>query len=94
MTRGRHYNILTTGGKIVGLVVICLIVILLLPYIISYNKNDTLTSKSIVVLGGGLTADGNVPPHTKLRLAKAVELYHKFDQKATIFTLSGSFLCP
>ena len=93
MTRGRHYNILTTGGKIVGLVAICSIVILLLPYL-SYNKNDALTSKSIVVLGGGLTADGNVPPHTKLRLAKAVELYHKFDQKATIFTLSGSFLCP
>ena len=89
MTRGRN-DIFTTGGKIIGLVALCLLVILILPYASFTNKNDAFTSKSIVVLGGGLSPDGSVPNHTKLRLAKAVELFHKFDKKATIFTLSGS----
>jgi uncharacterized SAM-binding protein YcdF (DUF218 family) len=47
----------------------------------------------IVVLGGGLLKDGQVPPHVTLRLKKAVELYNAI--KATsqdfpfIITLSG-----
>jgi len=42
----------------------------------SSGDND---DKSIViaVLGGGLTSSGSVPLHTKLRLDKAIDLYHQ-----------------
>lgn len=42
----------------------------------SSGGND---DKSIViaVLGGGLTSSGSVPLHTKLRLDKAIDLYHQ-----------------
>ena len=47
----------------------------------------------IAVLGGGLTDQGLVPPHTELRLQKAVELYRHHEQlipnSAVIITLSG-----
>jgi len=33
---------------------------------------------AIIILGGGLKADGTVYPHTELRIAKAAELYKQF----------------
>lgn len=57
--------------------------------LVSPNRRKTV----IAVLGGGLTADGKVPPHTELRLQKALELYkHHEDIKpdtCRIITLSG-----
>eukprot|EP01041_Mallomonas_annulata_P007796 gene7796-15946_t len=44
---------------------------------------------AVVVLGGGLTSDGEVPAHTQLRLNKAVELYRLLPNATTIITLSG-----
>lgn len=49
---------------------------------------------AIVVLGGGLLSNGEVPPHTKLRLAKASELYFSLSKSSgaavDIITLSGA----
>lgn len=49
---------------------------------------------AIVVLGGGLLPNGEVPPHTKLRLAKASELYYTLSKASAtpvdIITLSGA----
>jgi uncharacterized SAM-binding protein YcdF (DUF218 family) len=85
----RHYsNILSIVIKIVLVISTYFLVTLLLPYV-SFHSDNTSSLKSIVVLGGGLSPDGTVPQHTKLRLERAVELYHKFDKKAIIFTLSG-----
>lgn len=44
---------------------------------------------AIIVLGGGVLPNGSPPPHTQLRIAKAIELFHKFDNQPTIITLSG-----
>lgn len=47
---------------------------------------------AIVVLGGGLTQNGDIPLHTQLRVNKAVEMYNNFKstgQEAKIITLSG-----
>lgn len=87
--KDRHYSdsILTIVFKIIGLVTIIFLAILLLVNYFSTHDKDVY--KSIVVLGGGLSLDGTVPPHTKLRLERAVQLYNKFDKKAVIFTLSG-----
>jgi len=38
---------------------------------------------AIVILGGGLTAEGQVYPHTELRIAKAVELYKQYKSSGT-----------
>jgi len=82
--RRKYCNIIIAILKITG-------VITIFYFVLSYTMSPTIDSnlKSIVVLGGGLTEDGGVPVHTKLRLEKAVELYHKFNEKAIIFTLSG-----
>lgn len=89
--RERHYyNVFPILFKVAGVISIYFVVTLLLPYFSFNNDNSSsLNIKSIVVLGGGLSPDGTVPPHTKLRLERAVELYHKFNKKAIIFTLSG-----
>ncbi|RYH07341.1 hypothetical protein EON65_41850 [archaeon] len=47
---------------------------------------------AIVVLGGGLTQDGEIPQHTQLRVNKAVEMYNDFKsagQEVKVITLSG-----
>lgn len=45
---------------------------------------------AIVILGGGLLSDGTVPPHTMLRIERAINLFNeKYQKKATIITLSG-----
>jgi uncharacterized SAM-binding protein YcdF (DUF218 family) len=44
---------------------------------------------AIVVLGGGLLPNGNIPFHTELRLERALQLYQQFNQQAKIITLSG-----
>lgn len=45
---------------------------------------------AIIILGGGLLADGSLPPHTMLRVERAVQLFRDtYHQRATIITLSG-----
>eukprot|EP01033_Poteriospumella_lacustris_P006320 gene6320-4535_t len=44
---------------------------------------------AIVVLGGGLTATGTLPPHTQLRVDEAIRLYRSLGGRARIITLSG-----
>jgi len=44
---------------------------------------------AIVVLGGGLTSDGNVPYHTRLRIQRAAQLHKELGKSAFIITLSG-----
>lgn len=44
---------------------------------------------AIVVLGGGLTATGALPPHTQLRVDEAIRMYRSLNGQARIITLSG-----
>ena len=46
----------------------------------SPSSGDDGDDKSIVIamLGGGLTSSGSVPLHTKLRLDRAIDLYHQW----------------
>ena len=43
----------------------------------------------VAILGGGLNPDGNVPPHTQLRLDKAFALYRELQDGVLFITLSG-----
>lgn len=45
----------------------------------------------IIVLGGGLTSTGDCPPHTILRLKKAIQIYYRYKDKfrPVIIPLSG-----
>lgn len=42
------------------------------------SGDDDDKSIVIAVLGGGLTSSGSVPLHTKLRLDRAIDLYHQW----------------
>jgi uncharacterized SAM-binding protein YcdF (DUF218 family) len=46
--------------------------------ITAYKTSPLKKKLAIIILGGGLKADGTVYPHTELRLAKAAELYVRF----------------
>lgn len=58
-----------------------------------FVRSEKVSPKTfIIVLGGGLTADGLVPAHTQLRLDKAVTHYKRLKdlkQEAIIIPLSG-----
>jgi uncharacterized SAM-binding protein YcdF (DUF218 family) len=43
----------------------------------------------IVVLGGGVTADGKAPEHTQQRLNLALDVYKELDTNALLIPLSG-----
>ena len=59
-------------------------------YVGSGISSPVSPATAIVVLGGGLTTDGQVPYHTQLRLDKAISLYHEiYHDHAIIITLSG-----
>lgn len=64
---------------------------LFLMFVISINDPASVTSEKtvIVVLGGGLTENGEIPHHTQLRLDRAVELFRSLNEQAVIVTLSG-----
>jgi hypothetical protein len=67
--------------------------LLFVVYFYSFTSSGEVPNTAIVVLGGGLLPDGNVPEHTQLRLKKAKELYHEISErkheKVVIITLSG-----
>lgn len=44
---------------------------------------------AIIILGGGLLPDGSLPPHTLLRVERAVEIYHQLEGHVVIIPLSG-----
>jgi uncharacterized SAM-binding protein YcdF (DUF218 family) len=48
-----------------------------------------LENTLVVVLGGGVTAEGGVPQHTLLRVQKAFGLYEVLGDRAMFVTLSG-----
>jgi uncharacterized SAM-binding protein YcdF (DUF218 family) len=58
-----------------------------------FISSDNVSSKTfIIVLGGGLTADGLVPGHTQLRLDRAVHHFKRLNynkQEPIIIPLSG-----
>jgi uncharacterized SAM-binding protein YcdF (DUF218 family) len=60
--------------------------------LIRFSLSKTTDKIAVIVLGGGLTADGQVPTHTQLRLDKAAELYRSLkdgNHIVQIITLSG-----
>eukprot|EP01039_Chlorochromonas_danica_P003120 gene3120-3417_t len=44
---------------------------------------------AIIILGGGLLPDGSLPPHTLLRVERAVEIYQQLEGRVVIIPLSG-----
>ena len=50
------------------------------------NANDPTV---VVILGGGVTKEGNVPPHTQQRLNVAFDLYQQLGDKVIFIPLSG-----
>lgn len=63
---------------------------LLFPFFLAPPPlSSDIIDHAIVVLGGGVTADGTLPKHTQLRIKEAVRLYHQLQGRARIFPLSG-----
>lgn len=90
--RGRLWNNFGSRCFRAFLFVACGIFLVLVIRIVVIQQPQHLSnmpSSAIVVLGGGVTADGQVPIHTKLRVDKAIELYHQLGKDARIFPLSG-----
>lgn len=69
------------------LVFMLVTVLILVAYSTSTSINNGKTV--VVVLGGGVTAAGQVPPHTQLRVNKAFEIYSEDKEDILIITLSG-----
>jgi uncharacterized SAM-binding protein YcdF (DUF218 family) len=61
------------------------------PHFTNHNSSDIRPENvAIIILGGGLLTDGSVPPHTMLRIERAIQLFQDtYQKKATIITLSG-----
>lgn len=81
------YRLCTVRSLLVALFILCVVEI---AVIVVYS-NSYSSKTAIIVLGGGLTEKGECPPHTKLRLEKAVEIYNKKKSQdgAVIIPLSG-----
>ncbi len=58
------------------------------------NSSHSNSKTAIIVLGGGLTENGECPPHTQLRLNRAVEIYkqRRLTGGAVIIPLSGRYM--
>lgn len=81
------YRLCTLRTLLVTLFILCVVEI---AVIVVYS-NPYSGKTAIIVLGGGLTEKGECPPHTQLRLEKAMEIYNKRKSQngAVIIPLSG-----
>lgn len=52
-------------------------------------REDSAQTTAVVILGGGVTKEGNVPQHTQLRLDVALRHFRQLGDKALFFPLSG-----
>lgn len=89
----RWWKSFGSGCFTVSSFVLCAAFLVLIIRIVLYHQspilNSNMPSSAIIVLGGGLTSNGEVPFYTKLRVEKAVELYNQLGKDARIFPLSG-----
>lgn len=79
-------------GPVKLLVMLCLIVVgfnFLPSSSHRLNVGEEIVDTAIVVLGGGVAPDGDVPTHTRLRVDAAVNLYKSLNGQARVFPLSG-----
>jgi uncharacterized SAM-binding protein YcdF (DUF218 family) len=86
---------ITQGGfvKMVGIITIASLLICFSSNLFSSletpNNIEHRVENAIIVLGGGVMPNGDVPEHTLLRVQKAVELYKELNGNARIIPLSG-----
>jgi uncharacterized SAM-binding protein YcdF (DUF218 family) len=64
------------------------------PYLLGnlrgdYHVHDGADVAAIIILGGGVTPDGNAPAHTQERIKLALEVDKELSGKSVFFTLSG-----
>jgi uncharacterized SAM-binding protein YcdF (DUF218 family) len=64
------------------------------PYLLGnlrgdYRVHDGADVTAIIILGGGVTPDGNAPAHTQERIKLALEVDKELSGKSVFITLSG-----
>lgn len=81
------YRFCTLRTLLITVFIICVVDIV----VVFVCSNSHSSKTAIIVLGGGLTEKGECPPHTQLRLDKALEIYNKKKSQggAVIIPLSG-----
>ena len=81
------YRFCTLRTLLITVFIICVVDIV----VVFVCSNSHSSKTAIIVLGGGLTDKGECPPHTQLRLDKALEIYNKKKSQggAVIIPLSG-----
>jgi hypothetical protein len=76
--------------RIVFIIILFLCTLLLICYIYDTPREPSISSVAIIILGGGVTAEGNVPNHTQLRINEAVRLFHLLsNQQSSSDSLNG-----
>ena len=81
------YRFCTWRTLLITVFILCVVDIV----VVVVYSNSHSSKTAIIVLGGGLTEKGECPPHTQLRLDKALEIYNKKKSQggAVIIPLSG-----
>jgi hypothetical protein len=73
-------------------ILFCFVLLVLFQFLV-FQASEVYSKKILlVILGGGVTSLGECPTHTKLRLERAVKLYHNLKRKGqdvTFVTMSG-----
>lgn len=84
---------MSEGRKRLVVSLLCTVTVLFAFTLMMHSMQQAVKEPVVLIVpGGGLLADGTLPPHSELRMKKAAQLFRKYEnamQPAVIITLSA-----